>query len=798
MLKPIAFLLGLFCGSALLAAPAATLRPLELKDAVLTRDFQVQGESAAVSPDGRWVAYTLAEEQRPPKSDDDIDQYTKTGLNWNDVGGTIWLMDVKSGKATNITVGAKGTSWNPTWSPDGKQLAFFSDRDGAARLWLWDRATGQTKRVSEAPVRSFFVWIGVRWLPDNKHVVLHVLPEGYTVAQANELLQPSAASAKTAPTNPADNIFPGSAVSVYRNQVGNGDPKPAAKAAVESKEPAIEPMPKVHRYFGDVVLMDVQTGQIVRRLTKDLSVTHYRLSPDGKQLFVTHMVGTLKNTQESLSSLRIVDIATGQSRALAQNVALGFGTTASWSPDGKKIAYVTYRQIAPSGLFVVDAAGGAPRQLGKTGEPDFKNGVRAPLWTPASDAVYAVSKDRQLWKGDLKSGTVSRVAASFAPQVINVVADGAKQGYWSPDNGRSLYAEFRDPVKATSGVVKIDTAGGGVKVLRDEHKEYGGDFQPALVSADGKTVVFNTQGAQQGSNLWIAGVDYAGARQLTQINPELEKYVFGAGRIIEYKGARGDALRGALLLPAGYKEGQRYPLLTRLYPGPYKQADKVNRFGLEGTGFSNMQMFATRGYAVYFPEIPQRLGSPMKDLADGALAAIDKVVELGIADPDRLGVFGQSYGGYSTISTIVQTNRFKGAMMSAGMADLVSGYGQFYNGSAGGIGWSETGQGLMGGTPWEHHNRYIENSPIFRLDRVTTPLLIIHGDRDNTVPVWQGDAIFVGLRRLGKEVEFRRYKGEEHTIRSLENMSDYWSAAIRWMDTHVKGAKPAAVASAKE
>jgi dipeptidyl aminopeptidase/acylaminoacyl peptidase len=93
----------------------------------------------------------------------------------------------------------------------------------------------------------------------------------------------------------------------------------------------------------------------------------------------------------------------------------------------------------------------------------------------------------------------------------------------------------------------------------------------------------------------------------------------------------------------------------------------------------------------------------------------------------------------------------------------------------------------MGGTPWQYRDRYIENSPIFYLDRVTTPLLIIHGERDGAVPVWQGDAVFVGLRRLGKEVEYRRYAGEGHVIRAQANMRDYWSALIRWFDTHVRG-----------
>jgi dipeptidyl aminopeptidase/acylaminoacyl peptidase len=226
---------------------------------------------------------------------------------------------------------------------------------------------------------------------------------------------------------------------------------------------------------------------------------------------------------------------------------------------------------------------------------------------------------------------------------------------------------------------------------------------------------------------------------------------------------------------------------VRVYGGTKGSEVRAYYFGLEGAGFSNMQMLATRGYAVLYPDIPQRVGTPMRDIAAAVLPAVDKVIELGIADPERLGVFGQSYGGYSTISLLVQTSRFKGALMSAGLADLVSNYGTFSGGSASGIGWSETGQALMVGTPWEYRERYLENSPIFYLDRVTTPLLIVHGDRDEAVSVAQGDEVFVGLRRLGKEVEYRRYGGEGHVPQGRANVADYWNAVIGWFDRWVKG-----------
>src|SRR5260370_902615 len=136
---------------------------------------------------------------------------------------------------------------------------------------------------------------------------------------------------------------------------------------------------------------------------------------------------------------------------------------------------------------------------------------------------------------------------------------------------------------------------------------------------------------------------------------------------------------------------------------------------------------------------------------------------------------GYSYGGYSTLGLVVQTTRFKAAVVRAGLADLISAYGVMdKSGLSWVTGWVETGQGRMVGTPWQFRDRYIENSPIFYLDRVQTPVLIVHGELD-AVPYQQAEEVFVGLRRLGKEVVYAKYGGEGHaeSTWSLPNKLDY-------------------------
>jgi dipeptidyl aminopeptidase/acylaminoacyl peptidase len=272
----------------------------------------------------------------------------------------------------------------------------------------------------------------------------------------------------------------------------------------------------------------------------------------------------------------------------------------------------------------------------------------------------------------------------------------------------------------------------------------------------------------------------------------LEKYEFGQTRVIDYRSIDGEQLRGALILPTDYQKGERYPLIVYLYGG-LSLSNRVNQFGLAGQGVNNMQLFGTRGYAVLTPDTPLKVGTPMQDLLKTVMPAIDKVVEMGIADSNRIGVMGHSYGGYSTLALIVQTTRFRAAVSSAGPANLINSYGQMdKDGVSFGIGWAEASQGRMGGPPWQFRDRYIENSPIFYLDRVQTPLLIIQGEADSTVPASLSDEVFVGLRRMGKEVVYAKYIGEDHSplYWGDANMSDYCQRVIDWFNQHLSATKP--------
>jgi dipeptidyl aminopeptidase/acylaminoacyl peptidase len=288
--------------------------------------------------------------------------------------------------------------------------------------------------------------------------------------------------------------------------------------------------------------------------------------------------------------------------------------------------------------------------------------------------------------------------------------------------------------------------------------------------------------------LWESDADFRTPRRLTHLNPQFDAYQMGAAQLVHWLSDDGQPLQGTLLLPSDYQQGVCYPLIVWVYGG-LLQSDSFDHFGLAATGPFNMQLLATRGYAVLLPDMPLGVGSPMRDMAKTVLPGVNKVIEMGVADPLRLGVMGHSFGGYSTLALLVETKRFRAAIDASGFADLVANYAAMRrDGTAFGISIEEQGPGSLGGTPWAVRDRYIANSPVFFLDRIETPLLILQGGEDVTVDPFLADELFVDLRRLGKEAEYARYDGEGHSplYWGYANQVDFCNRVIAWFDLHLK------------
>jgi dipeptidyl aminopeptidase/acylaminoacyl peptidase len=378
--------------------------------------------------------------------------------------------------------------------------------------------------------------------------------------------------------------------------------------------------------------------------------------------------------------------------------------------------------------------------------------------------------------------------------ISHILVNGPGQ-LWSTDKGQSLVAMTHENLEKQDGIYEIELSGGALTKLVEKHECYTCqnvlEEQLTTVTPGGDSVAYFSEDAGHPGDLWDLKIDPRSTKQLTHLNAQLESYTLGSSQLVEWMSDDGESLQGALLLPADYKPGTRYPLIAYVYGGS-RLSEYLNHFGLAGDGPLNMQLFSTRGFAVLLPDSPAHPGTPMADIAKTILPGISKAVEIGIADPRRIGVMGISNGGYSTMALITQTKRFRAAIELAGNADLISHYGQM-DSSGTSFGTSlERGFDVMEGSPWEFRDRYIENSPVFYLDRVETPLLIVHGSADPTVAAFLGDQIFVGMRRLGKEVQFARYEGEEHAPMNwlYVNQVDLANRMLKWFDLYLKDSSP--------
>jgi dipeptidyl aminopeptidase/acylaminoacyl peptidase len=539
----------------------------------------------------------------------------------------------------------------------------------------------------------------------------------------------------------------------------------------------------------DLGVVDAQTGGL-RRVVKGVRIGSYLLSPDGSTVAYTVLDRAEKpGTGQYLFRIVVQKLGEGAGHACASDVRLDlFGNTFSWSPTGEMIAFRTAGPLAADDVWVVSRGGGAAIRVAQNPalDPSGLTEVDRPVWDPGAKHVLFARKG-VVWRA-AADGSGAAGFASLADHELQIISP-RQQVLFSPDRGASGVVMTISPSSKRVGFAKVDLRTGAASLLFEEAKRYGGYGTEPTISPDGSRVAYVAEDALNPADLFVLGGDPARPQRVSQVAPALTGRALGKAEVIEWRSIDGETMRGALVYPAGYERGTTYPLIVKVYGGSSISND-LNRFGYAVAAIENLQLYATRGYAVLLADSKLNVGTPMADLMKSVIPGINRVIELGVADPERVGVTGHSYGGYSTLSLIAQSPRFKAAVMRAGLGDLIGGYGQLSpDGTNYGLAWAESGQGRMGGSPWEFRDRYLENSPFFYLDRVRTPLLIIHGGKDDAVPVFLADEVFTGLRRLGKTVTYVRYEGESHWEGTWNraNQLDALSRVLAWFDRYLKG-----------
>jgi dipeptidyl aminopeptidase/acylaminoacyl peptidase len=729
------------------------------------------------------VAYEASNPQRVVRFEYEGQRFAKSGYPM--LAGasaiSVWVTEVSTGKSFQLT-SSEASSWSPSWSTDGMRLAFYSDRSGQAALWVWDRQSKASKQIS--PVEIFFSWWRERplWSADGKTILTKVLPEGMGLEDVLKLSPFYADALNKGKIKWADPKAPTVHVYSYHPNKDSARDKTSENSGSGDFSAFFDAM-----YLSDLVRIDLASGKVTR-IAKRVRPMWYGYSPDQTRIAYASIDGVVPRTQQNIFNLRIYSFAKGATT----NLAKGFmdpndlTTEVSWSPDGTRVAYHDTGRTAERAAYVVDVETGAKVKV-SDGIPESSRTFSwgPPLWDKTGTKLYLLDSEAgRLWEV-AADGTKTREIASLPGLAIKDMAtDEAASTYWSPDNGRTLYVRTHDGESKKDAIYSVRVDGGETK------KVYEGDESISLREMGALTgtshddlLVFCSESATRPLDLWTLDVGTGHTHQISSLNPQYDENTMGKTRIINWLSLRGEHLRGALLLPSDYEQGKRYPMVVWIYGGDMG-SDKVNRFAFGwGTTF-NPQMWASRGYAVLYPDIPLHPGTPVDDLVSAVIPGVNKAVELGFADATHLGVMGQSFGGYKTIALLTRTSIFKAAVAtSAASTDLFAAYTYFLNGTAPSEGYYEEGQGGMKGSPWEFKTRYYDNSPFFFLDRVTTPLMIQRGTAD-LISIQSGN-VYNALRRLGKDVELLEYDTEDHVVQQPVNVIDFWNRRIEWLGRYL-------------
>jgi dipeptidyl aminopeptidase/acylaminoacyl peptidase len=286
-------------------------------------------------------------------------------------------------------------------------------------------------------------------------------------------------------------------------------------------------------------------------------------------------------------------------------------------------------------------------------------------------------------------------------------------------------------------------------------------------------------------NLYV-GRSLTSLSRVSDANPQQKDFKWGSVELVSWTSSDGVPLQGLLYKPADFDSTKKYPMIAYFYE---QLSQNLHQYvAPNGRNVINPTHYASNGYLVFEPDIHYETGYPGPSAMKSIVPGVQAILARGFVDPNGLGLQGQSWGGYQTAYIITQTPLFKAAMAGAPVANMFSAYGgiRWQSGLARSFQYEHT-QSRIGGSIWQFPMRYMENSPLFWADRITTPLLMMANDGDGSVPWYQSIEMFVAMRRLGKEVYLLDYNGDEHNPTKRANQKDVAMRMQQFFDNKLRG-----------
>jgi len=306
-------------------------------------------------------------------------------------------------------------------------------------------------------------------------------------------------------------------------------------------------------------------------------------------------------------------------------------------------------------------------------------------------------------------------------------------------------------------------------------------------SDDEKYCIFSRQSYTESRDLWWSDLNFTRPVQITDVNPQQKDYAWGTVKLIKWMNYEGKENAGLLYLPENYDPNKRYPVIVNFY--------ETHTEGLHGyvvpnwsSGMLNVVSYVSNGYVVFMPDIHFTVGSPGESSYDAVVSGTQWLIDNGIADKDRIGIQGHSWSGYQVAYLVTRTNMFACASPGAAVSSMISAYTGIRTGSGmPRMFMYEETQSRLGKSLWEDKEMYLRHSPILNADKIQTPLLIFHCDKDEAVPYSEGLNLFLAMRRLQKPAWLLNYKGERHFLYNKAAEADWTIRMKQFFDHYLKG-----------
>lgn len=319
---------------------------------------------------------------------------------------------------------------------------------------------------------------------------------------------------------------------------------------------------------------------------------------------------------------------------------------------------------------------------------------------------------------------------------------------------------------------------------------YGGEFMlnTPIKAKENDSYIFTKETFELFPDILFTNNDFKKITPITKANPQQKEFIWGNNRLVKWTSLDGIELEGVLYLPDNFDPSIKYPMVVNFY-----QTNSHNLFSHRipeaHRSTIDYHTYNSSGYIIFNPDVVYKDGYPGESAFNAVMPGIAKVIEMGFVNPKKIGAQGHSWGGYQVAYLATRTNLFAAIESGAPVVNMFSAYGGIRWGS--GLNRSfqyEHQQSRIGATPWESPLRYIENSPLFTMDKVTTPILIMHNDNDGHVPWYQGIEYFVALKRLRKPVWMLNYTGEIHWPQKMKNKVDFQIRMKQFFDHYLKDA----------